>query len=461
MHPVAAKIRRALDERDLLPRGAGVLVGVSGGLDSTVLLHLLAELAPRYGWKLAAAHLNHGLRGRSSDADERFVCAQARKLGIEVVSETIDAGLAARRLRVSIEMAGRRLRHEFLARTAARLGIRHVALAHHADDRVELFFLRLFRGSGPEGLAGLKWTSPSPAEPKIRLVRPLLEVAKSDLREYARDEGIRFRNDRSNEDRGIARNRIRGELLPLLRKHYAPAIDRVVLRTVELCAAESALAMRLAAEWLFAKKRAVPFGELDLAVQRRCIQIQLFRLGVEPGFELTEELRLARAGKAVRGPKGVVLRIRSGEVSRVDGGAGEGGEAFAEDEKAEIRLGTAKSGRGRFGGLEFSWGLSKGRVLPRGRAGFEEYFDADEVGRRLILRHWRRGTGFSLFGTRGPVKVQDLLVNARIPRAQRHRLVMLTTGGGEIVWIQGLRISERFKLTDRTNRRLQWRWKQL
>src|ERR1043166_2265835 len=179
------RTRKAIDRQVLLRRGESILVGVSGGLDSMVLLHVLQKLAPMHGWHLSVAHLNHQLRGRSSDADERLVRRTAQKLRLPVVVERADVRRFARTRKLSLEMAARRVRHDFLARAARQKRIRTVALAHHADDQLEHFFLRLLRGSGGKGLAGMKWRSPSPRDPRIELVRPLLDQRKSALRAYA------------------------------------------------------------------------------------------------------------------------------------------------------------------------------------------------------------------------------------------------------------------------------------
>ena len=170
--------------RRLLPGGEKILVAVSGGADSMVLLHALHALAPLKRWQLRVAHFNHQLRGRASDADEKLVLRAAAKLKLPVVVGRADVKAAAREKRLSIEMAARRLRHEFLSQAARRQGIATIALAHHADDQVELFFLRLLRGTGGEGVAGMKWHSPSFVDKKIALVRPLLDCSKEALLEF-------------------------------------------------------------------------------------------------------------------------------------------------------------------------------------------------------------------------------------------------------------------------------------
>ena len=218
MSELLNRVEQSVRARKLLRPGQRILVAVSGGLDSMVLLHLLHDLAPRHSWRVTVAHLNHQLRGRSSDADERLVRRTAKGLKLPLVVERAEVRRYARLNKLSIEMAARALRHEFLVRTARRRHASAVALAHHADDQLELFFLRLLRGGGGEGLAGMKWRNPSPADARIELVRPLLDQPKVALAEYASQRGIRHREDATNALLDFQRNRIRHELLPLLRR---------------------------------------------------------------------------------------------------------------------------------------------------------------------------------------------------------------------------------------------------
>ncbi len=255
-----------------------------------VLLHVLHALSSRHSWQLRVAHLNHQLRGQSSDADERLVLRAAKGLSLPAVGERIDVGRLARTEKVSVEMAARRARHEFLARTAVKARARTVALAHHADDQVELFFLRLLRGAGIDGLAGMKWRNSSPANGQVDLIRPLLGFSKEALLEYAAEHRLRFREDASNHLPDIQRNRIRHELLPLLRQKYQPALNRVIGRLMDLAGAEAEVTAAAAADWLRASPK-TRFAELPIAIQRRIIQLQLIEHGVVGDYDLVERLR--------------------------------------------------------------------------------------------------------------------------------------------------------------------------
>ena len=224
------RVEHSIRERTLFRGGGKILVAVSGGLDSMVLLHVLARLAKAHQWKLVVAHFNHQLRGRSSAADERLVKRTATRLRLK-----FHAG------RGDVKSPGD---------IVSPSGLSVIATAHHADDQVELFFLRLLRGAGGEGLAGMKWKADSPADRRLRLVRPLLNVDKAALAEYAKCVGIAFREDASNRSADILRNRVRLELLPLLRRRFNPAVDKSISRLMEIVSAEAEVVTALSEKWL-------------------------------------------------------------------------------------------------------------------------------------------------------------------------------------------------------------------
>ena len=446
------RVETSIRERRLLRAGQSVLVAVSGGVDSMVLLEVLIRLAPKHRCRLHVAHFNHQLRGRASDADERLVRATAKRLRLPFASGRDDVRRLAAEQKVSIEMAARQVRHEFLAGAARARGIKVIALAHHADDQVELFFIRLLRGAGGRGLAGMKWSNASPVDKRLILVRPLLDCSKSELRAFAREVKVRFREDASNDSPDILRNRIRRELLPLLKRRYQPALARVVLRQMVILGDEAELLEKLARDWR--RKRSPAFATLATALQRRILQAEVMNLGISPEFELIEKLRTVPDQNVMFEP-GLVLRHDGrGRVHK----AAVRSVAFGEDQ-ADLSLEGCR-GQGAFGGLAWNWQISNGAGSrwPKFAEG-REWFDADKVGPKVVLRRWQPGDRFQPAGLSKPVKLQDLFTNQKIPRERRHQLVVAATASGEIWWVEGLRIGERCKLLPDTRRRLKWVWR--
>jgi tRNA(Ile)-lysidine synthase len=320
----------------------------------------------------------------------------------------------------------------------------------------------------------MKWRSPSPVDSKIMLVRPLLDAAKAELRGFARESKIRFRDDATNATLDMPRNRVRNELLPLLLRHYQPALAKTVLRLMEIVGAEADLVGEIARQWLRSSGRESAqtksqsrltsaatiekenFASLPVAVQRRVLQLQLTDLAVAPDFELIEQLRES-PGKFVSVSSSLsIARDADGKLDCKKHAA----SGFNANETV-VKL-AGRAGDVEFDGVRLGWRLETGVNFPRprGRKGCE-YFGADQVGGKITLRHWRPGDWFQPIGMKSPVKLQDLFTNRKIPRARRRELMVAAAENREIFWVEGLRISENFKLTPQTKRRLVWRWRRL
>jgi tRNA(Ile)-lysidine synthase len=231
-------------ERALLAAGVSgrsLLVAVSGGLDSTVLAHLLAGLRERLGLELAIGHIDHGLRGEASDEDARAVEQLAGKLGVAFAVERVDPGAeregGSSRARPTAQEAARSLRRDALEGMRQRLGFDHIVTAHHADDQAETVLMRLLRGCGPDSIGGIAEAS----RDGIAL-RPLLDVSRADIETFARAQGLSWRDDASNADPRYTRNRLRAEVLPGLQADFNPRLLRAI--------GDLAEAQRRDTEWL-------------------------------------------------------------------------------------------------------------------------------------------------------------------------------------------------------------------
>jgi tRNA(Ile)-lysidine synthase len=439
---VLEQLSKNIRERNLFRDGEHILVAVSGGVDSIALLQALNQFDR---WKITVAHFNHKLRGRDSDADQALVQKTAKQLGLKCVTASADVKAYAKESGQSIEMAARELRHRFLATAACARRIKTIALAHHADDQIELFFLRLLRGTSGEGLAGMKWRSPSPQDKSIYLVRPLLSVPRKQIETFAGEKKFRWREDATNQSFDFLRNRIRNELVPLLETHYQPALRKTILRTMELLGDESEVVTSLT-------KKPGTFARLPIAVQRRLVQQQLFKLRLPADFATVESLRVHPQESIELNPDTRVRCSNKGTIEVVSPVHAK----FARDAR-KVKLGSLS--KISFGGCELNF-----RVIQKTGATFHaatqtEYFDAEKIGRVIALRHWQPGDRFHPIGAKTPRKLQDIFVDLKVPREQRHNRVVATTSTGAIFWIEGVRISEPFKLTSQTKRRLVLRWK--
>ncbi len=221
-----------IQQNQLIPDGARLVVGVSGGADSLALLHALHALAPAADWQLHVATLNHGLRGAVGAADADYVRTLATAWGLSVTvgqAEVLQAG--------NIEAAARRARYDFFAAVAHQIGAAQVVVAHHADDQAETVLLRLLRGTGLRGLRGMALSAPLPFHPELRLIRPLLFTPRRQIEVYCHEHDLRPREDATNADTALLRNAVRHRLLPLL-ETLAPPIRHTLTRLAESAALE-------------------------------------------------------------------------------------------------------------------------------------------------------------------------------------------------------------------------------
>ncbi len=473
------KIRQTILERRLLAPRERVLVGVSGGPDSLALLDALAALAPEFGWRLHVAHFNHRLRGADSDGDEAFVHETAGGYGLPFSAGGGDVRAFAAEAKLSIEDAARRSRHGFFQDTARALGLEKLALGHNADDQVETLLQRLLRGAGTRGLAAIHASN---RLGDVIVVRPLLDVWKTEILGYIRQRGLKFREDSSNRDLQFQRNKIRHELIPALERDYNPALKPLLHQTAEMLAAED--------EWMEAeaarvfgggKKKAgrvtLQTGRLlreHLAVQRRAIYRWLLDndVGAAVDFETVETLRrMAASGQPAQLTLTEEARVLWTEdrleMEKSEGGrrkVGKGGLKAESEGATTWRLKVPGVTEIPALGIVVEVELAMGSRVPKPRAvanpkskiqnpkSLEEWLDADAIGGTLAVRMWRPGDRYQPIGMTTAKKLQNIFVDEKTPVQLRHRTPLFLAINSEICWVAGYRIGEKFKITAATAR---------
>ena len=295
------------------------LVGVSGGRDSAALLHWLVECGYN---KLIVCHLNHRLRGRSSRADAIFVQKLAAKYDVDLALGAIDVRALAVRTKQSIETAAREARYKFFAQVAKRRRCPTIFVGHHADDLVETFLINLFRGAGMSGLAAMRAVSVRKIDNvKLRIVRPLLGVWRTEIDKYVRKHRLKFREDASNKNLAPLRNRIRRRVIPYLEKTLGRNIRGSIWRAATIAAEEENFFDALLPDEL-SKLTALavkPLRAMPVAVQRRMLH-EWLRASDVPGvsFDLIERVRalldLASGVAKTNLPQDRHVRRRAGRI---------------------------------------------------------------------------------------------------------------------------------------------------
>jgi tRNA(Ile)-lysidine synthase len=276
--------------RNDFPPDARYLIGVSGGRDSVSLLHWLISLGYN---KLTVCHLNHQLRGRSSDADAQFVEKLSAKYQVDFELGAANVRAVAKKKRTSLETAAREARYAFFAKAATYNHCHTVFLAHHADDLVETFLLNLVRGAGPSGLAAMRDVSSRRIENiELTIVRPLLSVWRSDIDKYVRECHLKFREDATNKNLASTRNRIRNRVIPYLEKILGRNIRQNIWRTAMIAAEEEKLLDSQVPHSTNAGVSVPTLRTLPLALQRRAILKWLRAQNIaEVGFDMIERVR--------------------------------------------------------------------------------------------------------------------------------------------------------------------------
>ncbi len=466
-------VLRFAREQDLFAGQKRVLLAVSGGPDSVALLLILAHLREALDLELWVAHFDHGLRRRiHTEAERTFVSRLADELGLPFLFGQGDTRAHARQHRLSLEEAARVLRYAFLSSQAERVGAGAIATGHTASDQVETVLMHIVRGSGLAGIAGMQPRSPWPFPGRggLALVRPLLAVSRRHSERYCQEEGLSPCLDATNLLLEPLRNRVRHELLPLLHR-YNPQVEQALLRLAGAASADAAYLDETAHLFWQAlaqrSGRSVQFPRLELASLSPALLSRLLLAAAQHLISdasqieavhlqaMQAALALPRKGPS-RGkgrlslPGGLVFAAQGQSVRLTVG------EEATAQPIPETPL--ALPGRTKVAG----WRI-EAEILPAEAAGpsddpHEAFLDLDAVGSSLTVRSRRPGDRLRPLGLGGEKKLQDLLVDAKVPQDQRDGVPLVCAAWG-IAWVVGHRLDEQAKVGPNTRTILRLRFR--
>ncbi len=448
------RISDHISVHSMVSAGDLVLAAVSGGKDSCAMLHALHLLSEKLGIRLAVAHLNHSFRGDESDADAEFVEGFSGQLSVPCFVRKVDVPGAARRLHKSSQEAAREIRRQFLLDTANGIGAAKIALGHTQDDHIETILLNVIRGAGTDGLRGLLPVAG-------RFIRPILQLTTQETAEYCASNRIAFREDSSNRSLRYKRNRVRQELLPELATYYNPDIRGALLRLSEIAGPESGvldgIANRELEEWTISQDSerlvldANGLRSLDVAILRRVI-----RQAIRSARGHIQDVEFETVDRCARS---IIAGIRFGEALKpgrlrllVADDRFEISSIANPSQPLRVSIPVAVPGITTAPELRLQVSTELAKVGPLVSVSTNRLMlvaDAGKVKLPIQLRNRRPGDRIQPPGMTGRRKVQDILVDRKVPASLRDDVPLIEDAEG-LIWVAGHTVAERICVTEAT-----------
>lgn len=460
-------------KHDLLAPQDTIVVGLSGGPDSLCLLAILQQMASTYPLTLHVAHLNHHLRGQEADDDARFVIDLVERWNLPLTVQEENVAHFAEMQQLSIETAARKLRYRFLGKVAQAVGAHKIAVGHQADDQAETVLMHFLRGAGLKGLRGMQpRTALEHEETTLNLIRPLLEVSKTQIEAYCTAHKLMPRLDSSNQDLTFRRNRIRHELLPIL-ESYNPNITQILCKMADLIQEDYLLLeTEIQRAWHYVLVNQGPYQvsfdrlawlALPLATQRGLLRQaveQLCHTQADLTFDQVHQaldlIAMRHSGAQIHLPhhltltleyQTIILATPDYQVPWPDG------PYLVQDKPLPLNLNSITP-------LPQTNWVIQTQLLTKESLPSEEltqsrpwsvYLDAEVVGDKPHLRPRQPGDKFYPLGLNGRrQKVKDTMINAKIPQAWRDHIPLLISEGEQICWLCGYRLDHRCRVTEKT-----------
>ena len=453
---VLLTIRKTADSHNMIVSGDCVLVALSGGADSVCLLDALCKLRDTLNITVAAAHLNHMIRGREADSDEAYAAELCTRLGVLFYAERVNVPKLAEQRGISEELAGRYARYDFFERICKNNGYNKVATAHNKNDRAETVLMRVLRGTGIDGLCSIKYM-------RDNIIRPLLDVERADIEVYCKENLLDFCTDSTNLDSEYTRNKVRNELIPMLEKSFNPSIIDSLCTLADNSAEDSEFLNGYASR-LYArinspmpKRKPTVLDIKSLKMVGESIQTRLLRIAISEvmgsdykaertHIEAIRRLLDKETGARVMLPKNLAVSVKYGWLEFVKT---TDNQNVREDKPFCFEIEIEDEERLEIYDITFE--VTDDIPEPQKN---QMVIDYDALcGCRLFVRNRKDGDRINVFKDGKTRKLKDYWIDKKVPREERDKIPLLCTED-EVIAIIGDRVAEKYKIKDSTKRGL-------
>lgn len=443
------KVKDTICRNRLLSEGERVIVGFSGGIDSSTLLHILHSLT-EYNLDIWAVYINHSLRPLETPLEEKLLAEVGERLGVKTRRFTIDIPGHLKEKPESIQLLAREERYKIFESFRRQIKADKIALAHHRDDQAETVLYRIIRGTGLDGLAGI---------PIVRdgvFIRPLLEVSRQEIREYATSHQLQWLEDSSNEKLVYQRNKIRLQLLPLIEEAYNPRFKDGLIRLAKLAAKQRDFMEGLVKQWapgnIVVADNRVGVRLAPLLTQPTYMQYYILKevlLKIKPDYHLETNALERLLGKITNEN----YSFKTAHIfKRVSVYLENGTIFFGAENASSVIIREAEvlkaPGVSRFPALKLQFTVEPAKPpLDWANVGKDEiYAGTAKLSLPLKIRFWEPGDVFWPLGSPGAQKLHDFFINNKVPRLKRGRIPLVVTSDNRILWVTGYRMNEQFKV---------------
>lgn len=440
-----------IEKNNMLDKTDKVVVAVSGGPDSLCLLHILYRLRYKFGISLCAVHLNHGLRGKEADEDEKFVENFCKKINIEFKSKKVDINEIAKRYSLSCESAGRKIRYEFFNEIRQKIGAQKIAIAHNANDQAETILMRIMRGTGLDGLVGIK-----PVRDEI-FIRPLINITRHEIEQYCIENNLNPRIDKTNFETMYSRNKVRLEIIPYIEKNFNEDIVKTLNRMSEIIKVDADYLNKISYE-KFKKYCDITSEKVIISkeafLENEAIVSRILRFSLEKvsgnlyNFEKIHisnimDIQKNSTGKELTLPNHIIVYNDYANI------------VILKDLKVHAKHKNnyiLHEGINNIQEYSCKIYIKKSPCIENKKYNsnrFMQYFDLDKIKGSIVLRNKKEGDKFIPLGMNGSKKLKSMFIDLKISKNRRKNIPLICFGK-DIGWVVGYRISNIFKIDNKT-----------